>query len=87
VSLRDGVGSLSDAIVGRLREQGATLRPGTRVEAVVREGARWIVHLTGAERPPPRRKVEREGFNLTKEGLGHGRFLRPRASKPRFNGD
>jgi len=50
VSLRSGVGALPDALVARLKQDGAVLRPGTAVEAVEREGARWVVHVAGGER-------------------------------------
>jgi protoporphyrinogen/coproporphyrinogen III oxidase len=50
VSLRDGVGALPDAIVARLQQDGAVLRCGTIVDAVVSEGGRWVAHLDGGDR-------------------------------------
>ncbi len=47
VSLRDGVGALPDALVARLRQEGAVLRSSTAVAAVEREAGRWIVHVGG----------------------------------------
>ena len=50
VSLRDGVAALPDALVARLREGGVAMRSSTAVEAIEREGARWIVHVGQGER-------------------------------------
>lgn len=50
VSLRGGVGALSEALVARLQKDGAALRPGTVALAVERQGSRWLVHLEGGER-------------------------------------
>ena len=50
VSLRDGVGALPAALVDRLRAGGAVLRAGAAVDALVREGSTWTVHLAGGER-------------------------------------
>lgn len=51
VTLRDGMGSLADALAARL--PAGAIRTGARVERVARggegSGARWTVHLAGGE--------------------------------------
>ena len=49
VSLAGGVGALVEALVERLRAEGATLRTGTPVRALARSGSRWSVALAHGE--------------------------------------
>jgi oxygen-dependent protoporphyrinogen oxidase len=49
MSLEGGTGALVDALVGRLREDGVTLREKASVEGLTRDGT-WTVRLEGGER-------------------------------------
>jgi oxygen-dependent protoporphyrinogen oxidase len=51
ISLRDGVGSLAEALAGRLRQAGTDLRTGARVVGVQRAsgGAGYTIAIEGAE--------------------------------------
>jgi oxygen-dependent protoporphyrinogen oxidase len=49
VSLAGGTGALVEALVTKLRETGARLRPGESVDAVERTGAGWSVRLGSGE--------------------------------------
>ena len=50
VSLRGGLGTLVDALVARLRSEGADVRSSARVVGVTREGsARYAVHVEGGQ--------------------------------------
>jgi oxygen-dependent protoporphyrinogen oxidase len=50
VSLEGGLGDLVEALVNRLREEGATLRVGATVARVAREGSAWTVETEQGER-------------------------------------
>ena len=49
LSLEGGVGSLVDALVDRLRVEGANLRAGTAARSLTRKGAEWTVALESGE--------------------------------------
>ncbi len=49
VSLVGGVGALVDALVERVRAEGAVLRPNTGVRALARSGSRWSVTIDEGE--------------------------------------
>jgi oxygen-dependent protoporphyrinogen oxidase len=49
VSLRGGVGALVDALVDRLRSDGATLRAGAAVRSLARGGTDWTIGLDSGE--------------------------------------
>jgi oxygen-dependent protoporphyrinogen oxidase len=69
VSLKDGVGALPDALVARLREQGAVLRSAAAVDAIEREAGRWTVHVAGGER------LEADGVVMAVPGHDAARLL------------
>lgn len=69
VSLRDGVGALPEALVARLREDGALLRAGATVDAIEREAGRWLVHVAGGER------LEADGVVMAVPGHDAARLL------------
>ena len=48
LSLREGIGALTDALVARLRAEGVTLRTQTTVRGVAKRSSEWIVELDGA---------------------------------------
>jgi oxygen-dependent protoporphyrinogen oxidase len=50
VSLEGGVAELVNALVDRLKEGGATLRPGATVAGMSREASRWVVLTEQGER-------------------------------------
>lgn len=68
-SLVEGVGALPDAIVARLRRDGAAVRVGAQVEALSRAGAGWVVRVKDAE------PIEADAIVVAVPGHEAGRLL------------
>lgn len=74
VSLEGGVGALVDALVARLRAEGATLRDRTVVDGLARRGDRWTVRLATGE------TMEADAVVLGVPGYAAARLVEPLAA-------